>query len=391
MKRLSFKSITLMCCMALSFGACQDIVTYNDNYDDEMASSGAPVIDAVYDSKDRDKLLPITDGNLEQMIVLDGSNLSRVRKVMFNDVELPVGEVYATAGSAYLPIPRQIPLEVNNKLYYETELGSTTYDFTVSVPLVQVDGLYNEFALPGTSVQLKGKYFDLYGFGGANSTSTVKMNGVELEVDSISDKYMSVVIPEDAQDNSVIEVSYMGAGSVAHTEKIPYRMTDAIIWNLSHPDDYGLWAGKELIINEAGDNEPEILYGPYFRVTGSYGAWNWTNLVCGGFNCPADVAAAPADYNFKFEVYSPTGHPFYDSAGYGYLIQLNNGNYPWNPSANGSFNTYGKWCTVSIDLQTVSGNAFSEGWTVLSFILQPNSDWNVDHSFANIRIEKKIR
>lgn len=49
MKRLSFKSITLMCCMALSFGACQDIVTYNDNYDDEMASSGAPVIDAVYD------------------------------------------------------------------------------------------------------------------------------------------------------------------------------------------------------------------------------------------------------------------------------------------------------------------------------------------------------
>ena len=50
MKRLSFKSITLMCCMALSFGACQDIVTYNDNYDDEMASSGAPVIDAVYDS-----------------------------------------------------------------------------------------------------------------------------------------------------------------------------------------------------------------------------------------------------------------------------------------------------------------------------------------------------
>lgn len=44
MKRLSFKSITLMCCMALSFGACQDIVTYNDNYDDEMASSGAPLL-----------------------------------------------------------------------------------------------------------------------------------------------------------------------------------------------------------------------------------------------------------------------------------------------------------------------------------------------------------
>lgn len=43
MKRLSFKSITLMCCMALSFGACQDIVTYNDNYDDEMEIGRAHV------------------------------------------------------------------------------------------------------------------------------------------------------------------------------------------------------------------------------------------------------------------------------------------------------------------------------------------------------------
>lgn len=188
--------------------------------------------------------------------------------------------------------------------------------------------------------------------------------------------------------------SLLPRSNALKTKAIRYFQTDRTLTRIVSPplpDDYGLWAGKELIINEAGDNEPEILYGPYFRVTGSYGAWNWTNLVCGGFNCPADVAAAPADYNFKFEVYSPTGHPFYDSAGYGYLIQLNNGNYPWNPSANGSFNTYGKWCTVSIDLQTVSGNAFSEGWTGLSFILQPNSDWNVDHSFANIRIEKKIR
>ena len=102
MKRLSFKSITLMCCMALSFGACQDIVTYNDN---EMASSGAPVIDAVYDSKDRDKLLPITDGNLEQMIVLDGSNLSRVRKVMFNDVNFLSGRYMRLPAVPIFPFP----------------------------------------------------------------------------------------------------------------------------------------------------------------------------------------------------------------------------------------------------------------------------------------------
>lgn len=390
MKRISSISIIYMCCMAFCFSACQDIVTYNEHYDDDTVSNGSPVIHAVYDAKDREKLLPIISGNFEQMIMLDGDNLSCVKKIMFNDVELPVSEAYATAHCAYLPIPREIPMEVNNLLYYETDLGSTTYDFMVSVPLIQVEGLYNEFALPGSSVQLKGNFFDLYGFGEENTTSTIKMNGIELEVDSISDKYMSVVIPKTAPDNSIIEIKYTGAGGDVHTEQIPYRMTEAVIWDFSRPDDYGLWAGKELIVNETGENDPEMLYGPYFRVTGNFGAWNWTNLVCGGFNCPADVAAHPEDYNFKFEVYSPTGHPFYDSAEYGYLIQLNNGNFPWNPSAHGSFNTYGKWCTVSINLQTLSANAFSEGWTGLSFILQPNSDWNVDHSFANIRIEKKL-
>ena len=278
MKKI-FRTKILMKCFAVMFlfGSCQDVVTYNDNYDDGMTSVGVPVIKAVYDSNDREMLLPITNGNLEQMIVLEGSNLSNVKKVMFNDVELSPSLVYATASRAYLPIPRQIPLEVTDKLYYETALGKTTYDFSVSVPSVQVDGLYNEFALPGTSVQLKGKYFDLYGFGGETSTSTISMNGMEVVVDSISDKYMSIIIPEGAQDNSVIEINYIGAGGISHVEKIPYRMTDAIIWDLSNPDSHGLWAGRDLICTEAGESNPEILYGPYFRVKGSYGAWSWNN------------------------------------------------------------------------------------------------------------------
>ena len=392
MKMISRIKIMVKCFIVmLLLGACQDVVTYDDNYDDGMTSTGAPVIKAVYDAEDREMLLPITDGNLEQMIVIEGSNLSNVTKVMFNDVELSPTSVYATASRAYLPIPRQIPLEVTDKLYYETELGKTSYDFSVSIPLVQVEGLYNEFALPGTSVQLKGKYFDLYGFGGETATSTITMNGVELVVDSITDKYLSVIIPEGAQDNSVIEINYVGAGGSSYVEKIPYRMTNAIIWDLANPDNHGLWAGKDLICSEPGETDPELLFGPYFRVKGSYGAWSWNNLPCGGFNCPADVAANPADYNFKFEVYSPAGFPFYDSASFGYLIELNGGHYAWNPSANGSFNTYDKWCTVTLDLQSICSNAFTEGWTGLSFILQPNSDWNVDHSFANIRLEKKIK
>ena len=94
------------------------------------------------------------------------------------------------------PIPRTIPGEVNNKLYYETELGNTSVDFTVQIPEVSISGLYNEFALPGSSIKVNGAYFDLYGFGGGEESSTITMNGVALEVDSLTEQYMSIVIPE---------------------------------------------------------------------------------------------------------------------------------------------------------------------------------------------------
>lgn len=390
MKRFNIKSAGMLLYAALSLSACQDIVTYNDNYDNGMTSYGAPVINAIYASDDRNQTQPLTSGAFEDMIVLYGENLSGVRKVMFNDIEVPVKQIYATAHNAYLPIPRKIPGEVNNKLYYETEQGNTSYDFTVTIPEVKVKGLYNDFALPGDTVQLVGNYFDLYGFGGETETSTIRMNGTELAVDSLSEQYMSVVIPKDAPENSTIEVSYEGLQGTI-TTRIPYRQTNAVIWNLSQPDNYGFWAGTELITPGEGDYEPNALYGPYFRIAGSYSAWSWNNLLCGGFNLPAEVAASPHDYSFKFEVCSASGNPFYDSGSAGYLIILNNGQYAWNPSSAKSFNTYGKWCTVSIDLADVATNGITEGWTSLNWILQPNADWHLDHSFANIRIEKKIK
>ena len=97
---------------------------------------------------------------------------------------------------------------------------------------------------------------------------------------------------------------------------------------------------------------------------------------------------------FKFEVCNSASYPFYDSAEYGYLFSLNGGtNYPWNPSSGMSFNTYGEWKTISIPLDKVASNGVPAPGTWSNFVLvmQPNADggWNVDHSFANFRIEPK--
>ena len=373
---------------AVSLAACQDVVDYNEGYDDGMTSTGAPTISAIYDAEDREMTTPLTAGAFEDMLMLSGSNLSQVRKVMLNDIEVPLSEVYATAKAAYFPIPRQVPGEVNNRLYYETALGNTSYDFTVNVPRLQLRGLYNEFAAPGTSVKVDGAYFDLYGFGGEDPTASIRMNGTELQVDSLTEQYMSVKLPADAPDNSQIVFSWTESDG-PHTVSVPYRSTDAVLWNLSDPASCGLWAGAELITDGSRDGDPEPTNGAYFRIKGSFGAWSWNNLPCGGCNVPAEAAANPDDYWFKFEVNSASGNPFYDSASAGYIIQLNSGWYVWNPSAAGSFNTYGNWCTVRLNLSDVATNGLNAGWNNLFWIMQPTAEWNVDHSFANIRIEKK--
>lgn len=390
MKKLYIAACGLMLtAAAIIITSCQDIVTYNEGYDDGMTSTGAPAIAAIYDAEDTEKTTPLSSGAFEDMIMVTGENLSQVKKILLNDVEVPPSEVYATAKAAYFPIPRTIPGEVTNKLYYETEQGNTSMDFTVNIPEVSIAGLYNEFAMPGSSVKVSGSYFDLYGFGGTTASSTITMNGVALEVDSLTEQYMSVVIPENTPDNSTIVFSWESADGMKSVN-VPYRNTANILWNLDTPEDYGFWAGTELITAGDGENEPTPLNGSYFRINGSYSSWSWNSLLCGGCNFPAEAAVNPSDYWFKFEVNSASGNPFYDSATAGYIIQLNGGQYVWNPSATNSFNTYGSWCTVRLELADVATNGINNGWNNLYWIMQPNSDWNVDHSFANIRIEKKM-
>ena len=58
--------------------SCQDVVTYNDGYDDGMNSFGAPDVQGIYSPDDTDLQVPLTKGGFGEMIVLVGENLSNV-------------------------------------------------------------------------------------------------------------------------------------------------------------------------------------------------------------------------------------------------------------------------------------------------------------------------
>ncbi|MFT4072556.1 MAG: glycan-binding surface protein [Dysgonamonadaceae bacterium] len=392
MKLYKIMSGALFLISLISFTSCQDIVTYNDGYDDGMTSTGAPKITAVYQVGDTAQTTPISEANLKDMLHVRGVNLSGVKKVMLNDVEVPLKTIYAKATDSYFPIPRVIPTETTNKLVYTTEKGETSYDFVVSIPDLKLTGLENEFAFPGDTVRVVGDFFDLYGFTKDGSgTASVEMNGTAIKIDSLTEDYMSVIIPENTPDNSIISFKYIDKSQNNVTVNLPYRQVNTLIWpDLAHPDQYGLWAGTSLIVDGTGTGQPEALYGSYVRVKGSYGAWSWNNLPCGGFNFSnTDAVSNPGNYYFAFEVNSATNFPFYDSLSWGYIFQLNGGNYAWNPSSETSYNTYGKWVTIRIPLTTVATAGMSTGWISFFNILQPNSDWTVEHNFANYRIEKK--
>jgi len=386
------KSIILSVILASVLPSCSDVVNYNEDVEDIFASDGAPVIKAIYDVSDTESGLPLESGSLNQMIRITGKNLSHVKEISFNGISVDISQVYATSENSYVKIPRQIPEAVDNTLVYTTELGTTKQQFEVTIPRMRLEGLVNEFCRAGESVQVKGEYFDLFGFGNGESAAHITINGTELEIDSITENYMSIVIPEGTPDNTIINFSWKEVGDDTHSVNVPFRFSKYIF--MPDLNAVGWWDSsvKKYITDGSHPGDPVSTYGNFFRITGHFDQWSW-NSFGGGSNWPdLDCRDNLDNYVFKFEVCSASSTPFYDSEGSGYFFSLNDSeNYSWNPSSGVSFNTYGTWQTISIPLSRVASKGVPEpySWANFCMVIQPNTDggWNLDHSLANFRVE----
>lgn len=378
--------------LAATFASCSDVVHYEEDAVDIFESNGAPVINAIYDISDTEGTAPLDGGSLNQMIRISGANLSHATEITFNGIPVDLTQVYATSANSYIKIPRVIPENVTNELVYTTELGTVRREFTVDIPSLRLEGLANEFCAAGESVQVNGEYFDLFGFGQEGTAASIRINGTTLEVDSLTENYMSIVIPENTPDNSLIEFAWTEVGGKQYSKKIPFRYKEYIF--MPDLNAVGWWDSsvKKYITDGSQAGEPVSCYGNYFHLTGHFDQWGW-NSFGGGFNWPGlDCRENPQDFVFKFEICSAASNPFYDSEGYGYQFGLNDSDLsPWNPSVGVSFNTYGEWRTVSIPLDKVSSKGLPEPntWCNFVMVMQPNTSggWDVNHSFANFRVE----
>lgn len=392
MNKFSKAARNIMLATAIILTSCNDIVTYNDGYDDGMTSNGAPVITGVYSPEDREFTTPLTEAQFGEYIMVTGENLSNVTQIRMNDVEVDMTDVYATSSTAWFAVPSAAPTEFSNKIYYQTKLGETAYDFTVIVPDVSVIGLYNEMAPAGSTVKVEGSFFQLHGFG-SKETSQVTMNGTPLEVSDVSDNGLTLKIPENAQPNSLITFEWQGANGT-QTVSTPYARKEDLIyedWSAA-----GNWGDASYLVTNPEDTDPPALCGPYFRVHKSFGAWAFSWVLGSGFNLAPEVVENPENYLMKFEVCSGMDSPFQDTGandGNGYTIVLGDdaNKYEWNPSSVQSFNTFGEWCTVRLEVaDLIAASKPSAGWVTFKMSFQPVAAIDADHCFANFRIERKI-
>lgn len=410
--KINIKNISLSAMAILAFASCSDVVDYS--VPDRTTNSGAPAISQIYDVQDTGYVAPLNGGVLNQMIHIKGQNLANAKKIRFNDVDVDVRQVYATTDEAWVKIPRVIPGVQNDILLYETDKGTTEINFPVSIPSVEIEGLKNEFALQGNQVQITSDYMDLYGFNDTTETSPAKVYienvdagyRKEIHCDSCSEKFTSIVIPEDCPDNSLIHFSWHEI-SGDKTATLPYRMTDQLMFG-NFNGDLGWWNdwGKGLVTDGTNSGDPESLGFGFLRVMGTYDAWSWNST---GFGCNwkwLDASAHPENYVLKFEVATNSSNPFKNygdngasgskNGGYNFTLQAGGeGRCQFDPVSMGINNTYGKWVTVSIPLTDVlKGGSLptaEDQFIALELVMQPNTAdaWNVDHCFGQFRIEPK--
>ncbi len=327
----------------------------------------------------------LTGAYMSNTVVLVGENLRSIYEIYFNDQKAILNTSYMTDNTVFVDVPKEIPATVTNKIYMVTAAKDTVdYDFKVLVPAPTVNSMSCEFAKPGSEVTLYGDYF----IDDPNVPLTITMTGnVEVaEITNITKTAVSFILPENAPEGYINVKSIYGVGR----SKFRYYDTRNVLfdWDGSHGGHamgLGWRDGSKIWVDE---NE-QSLDGAYIcfgldgsTISGGIGA-TWAedpfsfNYWPDGGEHPA-LSSRPAfasmieEYGLgklqiKFEVCVPAANPWSSAAmqimftgdqhvtnSTGNNSYFNDTKLPrglWIPWANnGSYDTGGKWTTVSLNL-----------------------------------------
>lgn len=376
------------------FTSCED---EPDKYE---VTGGTPTIDYVrpVDAASKDSLL--TAASLNNTICIVGRNLRSVTQINFNDQSAVLNTSYMTDNTIIVTVPKAIPNEVSDKIYFITSKQDTVaYDFKTIVPAPTINSMSNEWAAPGEEVTIKGDYFLDYD----NSHLTIKVGDnytIPYEDLKITQNSIRFNMPEDMPKHEPITIT-----TINGTTKAGFRYMDnrGMLFDFDTP-----WKeGGEVLGNNGWHNrtitsDGTSLSGNYMvlgeTAMGSDGKWNDGNFSFeywpGSWQDPETYSSRPrmqdlADFSdwknmsLKFEMCIPKDNSW--SAApmqiyFGSVAQVSLGNagvkdiygnvlaganntflkeqgklaraiyMPWQNTEDKLYNTEGKWVTVTIPL-----------------------------------------
>lgn len=354
--------------MAVGFASCED---QPDKYE---PTGGVPTIKYIRPSLPGSADSLLVQAYMEDVICIVGDNLRSVHEVWFNDRQALLNTNYITDHTLIVAVPKDIPAEVTDKIYFKTLGGATVeYDFKVKVPNPVIFSMSNEWAQPGDEVTMSGNYF----CQDPNTPLKVVLPG-NIEVTELKDvtlNSLTFTIPENAAaEGRVTVTSVHGSGS----SSFYFHDTRGMLFDwdgvYGHARGSGWRAGDAIIgVRE----EIPSLCGNYICFNGHLPTGDaWPDEDNQSFNYWAGIdGAEPLSSSFdankwnqltlKFEIYIPSSYnwcsrslqcifsPVKESAGNGHLGDDTTPRGVWTPwRATGGYNTADKWVTVSMPLNS---------------------------------------
>jgi len=351
--------------------ACTDL-DYPDRF---VATSGLPTVDFI---RYADKDVIIEQANMEEVICIVGDNLTSVHDLYFNDQPAVLNSSYMTAHTLVVSVPKNMPVEQTDKIYFYNKAGEVyTYDFKVLPPAPKIEGMSFEWAEPGETVTFTGNYFI--------EPLRVQFPGAEAtQISHLTTTSFDVIVPEGAQPGKIKVTTDSGTAQSAFM----YKDTRGMLFNFDNARGNHGWHAMTI---ETGANALDgnylLLYGtganglkadgtdwPDTGYHFEYWPGNWNTPET--FDDPEGIdLTAVADFSdwknlaLKFEIMIPAENPWTGTpmqiyfAGHDLVtLQTANNTYfhdatislpraLWRPwKASGSFDTGGKWITVSFPI-----------------------------------------
>ena len=212
----------------------------------------------------------IEGAGLENWVVVQGTGFGTTREIYFNEYSASFNPAYVTETDIVVQIPAGAPnigtdSLAPNTVRVVTKYGEDTYtNFIVYAPPAQIFTMTNEFALPGDTIVLTGRYF--YALD-----SVIFPGGFPAEVlsSSVDGSGCTVIVPEGASDPGPIRVVTLGGAG----ESGYFRDTVSVMINDFDALNFLDWG--RLPVTPAQATLP-VISGNYFGAAAEdVGTGNW--------------------------------------------------------------------------------------------------------------------